>query len=124
MSLEREAPDDLINQTMELLDSIRDDGDGKVAVGVNETTKAVERNNTELVLIANDVRPKEIVMHLPVLCREKDIEYIVVNSKTELGEKAGIGVGASSIAITNPGGKEIEFKKTIQLIREAKLKSE
>ncbi len=63
-------------------------------------------------------------MHLPVLCKEKDIEYILTDSKKELGTNAGVTVGASSVAIITPGDKEIEFKKTLQLIREAKLRSE
>lgn len=126
MSLEGEwkTPDDLVEQVMSLLEEIRADRDGEIAVGVNETTKTVERGEAKLVLIAEDVRPQEIVMHLPILCKEKDIEYIMVESKKTLGSKAGIAVGASSIAITDPGDKEIQFKKTLQLIKEAKLRSE
>lgn len=126
MSLEGEwkAPDDLVEQTMDLLEEIEGDRDGDLAIGVNETTKAVERNNAKLVLIARNVEPKEIVMHLPILCKEKDIEYIFVELKEDLGKRAGINVGASSVAITDPGEKDIEFKKTLQLIREAKLRSE
>ncbi len=126
MSLESEweAPDKLVEQTKNLLKEIREDRNGKLAIGVNETTKAIERGNAKLVIIARDVRPPEIVMHLPVLCKEKDIEYILTDSKKELGTNAGVTVGASSVAIITPGDKEIEFKKTLQLIREAKLRSE
>lgn len=125
-SLEREweAPDELVEQTMDLIASIGDDKEGKIAIGVNETTKAVDRGNTKLVVIARDVNPQEIIMHLPVLCREKDVEYIFVDSKKELGNNAGINVAATSVAIKNPGGKEIELKKLIQLIKEAKLRAE
>ena len=39
---------------------------GKVRKGTNETTKAVERAQAKLVVIAEDVDPPEIVAHLPI----------------------------------------------------------
>ena len=44
---------------------------GKVKKGVNEVTKAVEKGTAKLVAYAEDVNPPEIVMHLPLLCKEK-----------------------------------------------------
>ena len=44
---------------------------GKVEKGTNEVTKAVERGTAKLVVYATDVEPKEIVMHLPIICKEK-----------------------------------------------------
>jgi ribosomal protein L7Ae-like RNA K-turn-binding protein len=35
---------------------------GKIKIGINEVTKAIERNTTKLVVIAEDVTPVEIVM--------------------------------------------------------------
>ena len=37
---------------------------GKVRIGTNETTKAIERGIAKLVVIADDVQPKEVIMHL------------------------------------------------------------
>ncbi len=91
---------------------------GKIRIGVNEVTKAVEREKAKLVLIAKDVEPKEIVMHLPILCREKKIPYSFVNTKKELGEKAGIEVGTSSIAIVEEGPAKKELTELVKKINQ------
>ena len=49
---------------------------GKVEKGTNEVTKAVERGTAKLVVFATDVEPKEIVQHLPIICKEKGIRSI------------------------------------------------
>lgn len=76
---------------------------GKIRKGVNETTKAIERGIAKFVAIAENVSPEEIVMHLPVLCEEKQVPYLFVPSKEELGKAAGLAVGSSSIAIVEEG---------------------
>jgi large subunit ribosomal protein L7Ae len=83
---------------------------GKIRIGTNEATKAIERGIAKLVVIADDVQPKEVVMHLEPLCNEKKIPYAHVKSKQELGRAAGIDVPTASIAITEEGDakKDIE----------------
>ena len=76
---------------------------GKIDKGTNEVTKAIELGVAKLVVYAKDVEPKEIVAHLAVLCKEKGIYCVEVDSKQKLGIAAGLGVGASSIAIINAG---------------------
>jgi len=76
---------------------------GKLKKGVNEVTKIVERGQAKLVIIATDVNPPEIVMHLPVLCDEREIPYINVSSREELGSAAGLTVPTASVAIINEG---------------------
>ena len=82
---------------------------GKVDKGINEVTKAIELGVAKLVVYAKDVEPKEIVAHLPVLCKEKGIPCVEVDSKQKLGIAVGIGVKASAIAIINPGEAEKEI---------------
>lgn len=79
---------------------------GKVEKGTNEVTKAIERGTAKLVVYATDVNPKEIIQHLPVLCREKKILCREVDSKQKLGIAVGIPVAASSVAVINPGDAE------------------
>jgi len=86
---------------------------GKVRKGVNETTKAIERGMAKLVVMAQDVQPEEIVMHLPVLCEEKKVTYVYVPSKQDLGKASGIDVPTSSVAIVEEG----DSKKLIEEIR-------
>jgi large subunit ribosomal protein L7Ae len=76
---------------------------GKIRKGANEVTKALERGQAKLVVIAKDVNPKEITMHLPLLAKEKEVPLIEVQTKEELGAAAGIPVGSAAIAITEPG---------------------
>ena len=76
---------------------------GKIKKGVNEATKAIERGVAKLVVVAEDIEPPEIVMHLSPLCDEKKIPLIKVPSKNELGRAAGINVSSAAIAITEPG---------------------
>ncbi|MFA4952841.1 MAG: ribosomal L7Ae/L30e/S12e/Gadd45 family protein [Candidatus Pacearchaeota archaeon] len=76
---------------------------GKIEKGTNEVTKAIERGEAKLVVYAADVEPKEIVQHLPFLCKEKGIKCVEVDSKQKLGLAVGISVKASSVAIVVAG---------------------
>ena len=76
---------------------------GKINKGVNEVTKAVERGIAKLVVIATDVNPKEITMHLPALCQEKETSFINVGSKAELGAAAGLSLNTAAVAIIKEG---------------------
>lgn len=113
-----EVSKDLLSKELELLE--RASKNSKVRVGVNEVTKAVERNQAKLVLIAEDVSPPEIVMHLPILCDEKKIPFSYVSTKKELGEKSGIGVGTASIAITDDANVKKELEEVVKKIHEAR----
>lgn len=76
---------------------------GKIEKGTNEVTKAVELGTAKLVVYAADVDPKEIVQHLPILCKEKNILCQEVDSKQKLGLAAGIPVSTASIAVIDAG---------------------
>ncbi|MEK6823766.1 MAG: ribosomal L7Ae/L30e/S12e/Gadd45 family protein [Nanoarchaeota archaeon] len=79
---------------------------GKIEKGTNEVTKAIERGTARLVVYASDVEPKEIVQHLPVLCKEKKILCKEVDSKQKLGIAAGLPVSASSLVVIEFGDAE------------------
>jgi len=100
------------------------DDTGKVVIGTNEVTKSIERNEADLVVIASDVSPEEIVMHIPALCDEKDISYTFVPEKEELGLAAGIGVQSAAIAVTSVGQAEDEVDDIRQKARELLDKEE
>jgi large subunit ribosomal protein L7Ae len=76
---------------------------GQVRRGTNETTKAVERAQAKLVVIAEDVDPPEVVAHLPLLCEERKIPYVFVPSKNKIGTSSGIDVPAAAVCITETG---------------------
>ena len=79
---------------------------GKIEKGTNEVTKAIERGTAKFVVYASDVNPKEIIQHLPILCKEKKILCKEVDSKQKLGIAVGIPVSASSVAIIEAGDAE------------------
>ncbi len=96
---------------------------GKLKKGVNETTKSIERKTAQFVVIAQDVTPEEVVVHLPVLCDERGIPYAFVPTKVELGKAVGIEVGTSSIAVENAGGANEKLQDVIKrLPKQAKEK--
>jgi len=76
---------------------------GKIEKGTNEVTKAIERGIAKFVAFASDVDPKEIVQHLPILCKEKNIKCQEVDSKQKLGIASGIPISCSSVAVINAG---------------------
>ena len=96
-----EVPEELARQVYEAVEVAH--STGKVRRGTNETTKAVERGKAQLVIIASDVNPPEIVMHIPALCEDKNIPYVYVPTKKELGLSSGLNVGTASVAIVEPG---------------------
>ena len=83
---------------------------GKIEKGTNEVTKAIERGTAKLVVYATDVEPKEIVAHIPLLCKEKGIKCQDADSREKLGIAAGVGIKTSSVAIIDAG----DATKTIE----------
>ena len=96
-----DTPNDLSERSLEALEVARDTG--SVKKGTNETTKAVERGNAELVYVAEDVQPEEIVMHLPELADEKGISVVFVDTQDEIGQAAGLEVGSAAAAVVDAG---------------------
>lgn len=58
--------------------------------GVNEVLKCLNKGASELVIMAADCDPLEIVMNLPGECEEKNVPYCFVSSKAALGRACGI----------------------------------
>lgn len=83
---------------------------GSVRKGVNEVTKSVERGLASLVVMAEDVEPQEILMHIPKLCDQKKITYSYVPTKMDLGKAVGINVPCSAVAIEKAGEGEAAIK--------------
>ena len=116
-----EVPPELIEQVLQVIEKAR--GSGKIKKGTNEVTKFIERGKAKLVAVASDVSPKEVVMHLPILCDEKDIVCVFVPTKKELGAAAGLEVGCASVAVTEAGdGKGLleDVAKKIATLKKAK----
>ncbi len=71
---------------------------GRKAIGIKQTIKAVESNTAEKVFIATDADEK-IVGPLKELCLSNSIEIKYVESMKQLGKACGIDVGASAVCL-------------------------
>ena len=96
-----EVPEDLSAATYEAIRVASETG--KVKKGTNEATKAIERATSQLIVIAEDVEPPEVVAHLPIICEERKASYTFVPSRQELGKALGIEVTCSAAAILDSG---------------------
>ena len=111
-----EVPKELLDKVYEVIETAKTTG--KVMKGTNETTKAIEKGIAKLVVIAKDVSPPEITMHIPLLAEEKGVPCVQISSKEELGAAAGISVSTGTVAITQEG----ESKKIIKEITDSMKK--
>ncbi|MCU0859448.1 MAG: 50S ribosomal protein L7Ae [Thermoplasmata archaeon] len=92
-----ETPKELVDKTYEIVEIARDGG--KLRKGTNEVTKLVERGEALFVVMAEDVSPPEILMHMPALCDEKNIPYAFVPAKAELGNACGLEKPTAAVAV-------------------------
>ncbi|KAG0306457.1 NHP2-like protein 1, partial [Linnemannia gamsii] len=58
--------------------------------GANEATKTLNRGIAEFIVMTADTEPIEILLHLPLLCEDKNVPYVFVPSKTALGRACGV----------------------------------
>jgi len=96
---------------------------GSVRKGTNETTKAVERAQAKLVVIAEDVDPPEVVAHLPLICDERKIPYVFVPNKQKIGSATGIDVPAAAASIVEVGDAASLVKEIGKRLEEIKKKA-
>jgi len=68
--------------------------------GVNTVTTLIEKKKAQLVIIANNVDPIELVLFLPALCRKMGVPYCIVKNKARLGRVCRRKT-TSCMAITN-----------------------
>lgn len=86
---------------------------GKIKIGANEVTKALERGQAKLVVAANDVSPAEIIAHFPGLCSEMNVVYTQAGSKAELGSLVQIK-STTALAVVDAGSAKKELDTLIK----------
>ena len=72
----------------------------QIKKGANEATKALNRGIADLIVLAGDANPIEILLHLPLLCEDKNVPYVFVPSKAALGRSAQVSRNVIALAIT------------------------
>ena len=58
-------------------------------------TKTLNRGIAEFIVMAADTEPLEILLHLPLLCEDKNVPYVFVRSKQALGRACGTPIKLS-----------------------------
>jgi len=71
-------------------------------------------------IIAADISPIDVLSHLPILCEEKNVPYIYVKSRAEVGEACKTKRPTSCVFIQTPGKKSenaSKFTSVVELIK-------
>ncbi|CAI4226560.1 unnamed protein product [Auanema sp. JU1783] len=84
--------------------------------GANEATKTLNRGISEVIIMAADAEPLEIILHLPLLCEDKNVPYVFVRSKAALGRACGVTRPVIAASITQNEGSQL--KSQINKIKE------
>lgn len=109
-----EVSNDVVSKTYEALQLAKQTG--TIRKGSNEVTKSVERGLASFVVIAGDVEPEEVVVHIPGLCEQKKIPYSYVPSKLDLGKAIGLNVPCTAIAVENAGNAASSIKDVVSKV--------
>jgi len=75
--------------------------------GANEATKTLNRGTAEVIVLAADATPLEILLHLPLLCEDKNVPYVFLKSKTALGRACGVSRAVIACSITSKEGSQL-----------------
>jgi len=104
------APESKAEKKAKLVQRAKDRAEGKpdtpsarsaqLASGINKIVNLVERKKAQLVVIAHDVDPIEVVVYLPALCRKMEVPYCIVKGKARLGQLVGRKM-CTSVAFTD-----------------------
>ena len=88
-----------------------------VKYGINHITYLVEQNKAQLVCIAHDVDPIELVIWLPALCKQMNVPYCIVKGKARLGAVVHKKT-ATALALTAIKNEDkMEFSKLVEAIK-------
>ena len=88
-----------------------------VKYGINHITYLVEQNKAQLVCIAHDVDPIELVIWLPALCKQMNVPYCIVKGKARLGTVVHKKT-ATALALTGIKNEDkMEFSQLVEAIK-------
>ncbi|XP_050019558.1 NHP2-like protein 1 [Alexandromys fortis] len=95
--------------TKKLLDLVQQSCNYKqLRKGANEATKTLNRGISEFIVMAADTEPLEIILHLPLLCEDKNVPYVFVCSKQALGRACGVSRPVIACSVTIKEGSQLK----------------
>ncbi|XP_059937581.1 NHP2-like protein 1 [Mesoplodon densirostris] len=87
--------------TKKLLDLVQQSGNYKqLRKGASEAAKTLNRGISEFIVMAADAEPLEIILHLPLLCEDKNVPCVFVCSKQALGRAGGVSRPVITCSVT------------------------
>lgn len=84
---------------------------------MSAATKTLNRGIAEFIVMAADAEPLEIILHLPLLCEDKNVPYVFVRSKQALGRACGVSRPVIATSVTIKEGSQL--KPQIQSVQMA-----
>ncbi|KIY43501.1 snRNP subunit [Fistulina hepatica ATCC 64428] len=76
--------------------------------GANEATKTLNRGIAEFIVLTADTEPLEILLHLPLVCEEKNVPYVFVPSKAALGRACNVSRPVIAASVTTSESRELQ----------------
>jgi len=71
--------------------------------------------------MAGDTEPLEILLHLPLLCEDKNVPYVFVPSKQQLGRACGVSRPVIACSILVNEGSQLSSQITRMRVAIEKL---
>jgi len=111
--LAKYMPESRAEKKLRLKAAAEKNGAGKTAkpvhlkFGLNHVTTLIEQGTAKLVVIAHDVDPIETVVHLPALCRRKNVPYCFIRGKANLGKLCHMKT-ATCVALTEVNKEDFQ----------------
>jgi len=83
----------------------------RIRRGVKEVVKGLRKGEGGLCILAGDIYPLDVYSYLPVLLEEKNVPYLFVPSKQDLGAAACTKRPTSVVLIKDKAGKKAGDKE-------------
>ncbi|KAF8336260.1 snRNP subunit [Cantharellus anzutake] len=99
------ADETLTNQILDLVQQAS--SYKQLKKGANEATKTLNRGIAEFIIMTADTEPLEILLHLPLLCEDKNVPYVFVRSKMALGRACGVTRPVIAASVTTNEAREL-----------------
>lgn len=119
-------PEDKAAKKERLLKAAQAEAEGKkpeakkpvvVKYGLNHVTYLIEQGKAQLVVIAHDVDPIELVVWLPALCRKMEVPYCIVKGKARLGTVVH-NKTATALCLTSVKNEDkMEFSRIVEAVK-------